>query len=688
MDVRALLSPRSLALIGATESSSWSQALLANLQLFGFEGAVHLVHPRHQTQFGLPCHASLAEIDEPVDAAYVMTGTASAEQVLEDCARKGVRSAVMLTAGFREVGAEGREREQRLVAFARAHDITMLGPNCLGFVNYTARTPAYALTLNAPLPPGRVAIASQSGATLMHLHRLAYARGAGLARLVSIGNEAMCTSADLVEAWLDDPDVAVIGTLLEGFRDPQHFLDVARRALDAGKPLVVLKAGRSPVVQRAAAAHTGSLAGEDRVADAALRQVGAVRVGTLEELLETCVVLDRHGWPAGRRTAVITTSGGSCSLISDLAAGTALDIADFAPATKRRLGELLPEFGTPQNPLDTTGVIVNQPGLLAACVDAVVAEQSYDAFLVNTDPPRTEGLTPGLTEQRLHALLGALERVPVFWTLASTAAVDLTDYGRDAMLRHGLYCSNGLALGVGAVDGAIRYGEARRKARARPEVERSTVVLPSASGALDEVRSRELLAAAGIESVPAAEVHDAEAAGSAAEALGYPCVVKIVSAAIAHKSDAGGVRLGLRDRGQVEAAARELLRLAPSVLVARQVEPVAELLAGVTLDAVFGPVVVVGLGGIFTEVLDDVAMRLPPLDQSEALSMLDELRGAPLLRAARGRPPADLPAIADVLVRLGDLALGAGPRLRAIDVNPLFALESGALAGDALVEFA
>jgi acetate---CoA ligase (ADP-forming) len=681
-----LLAPRSLALIGATESSSWSQALLGNLQLFGFDGRLHLVHPRHSSQFGRPCHPSLADVPDEVDAAYVMTGTALAEQVLTDCARKGVRSVVMLTAGFREVGGEGVERERRIVDLAREHGITMLGPNCLGFINYTARTPAYALTLNAPLPPGRVAIASQSGATLMHLHRLAYARGAGLARMVSIGNEAMCTSADLLDAWLEDPDVAVLGVMLEGFRDPVHFLAVARRALDAGKPLVVLKAGRSPVVQRAASAHTGSLAGEDRVADAVLRQVGAVRVGSLEELLETCVVLDRHGWPEGRRTAVITTSGGSCSLVSDLTADTVLDLADFAPETKQRLGELLPDFGTPQNPLDTTGVIVNQPGLLADCVDAVVAENSYDAFLVNTDPPRTEGLTPGLTEQRLNALVGALERVPVFWTLASTAAVDLTDYGREAMLRHGLYCSNGLPLGVAAVDGAIRYGLARQRRRPVPQHAARPVDVPG--GTLDEVRSRELLASGGIESVPARQVREAAAAGEAADALGYPCVVKIVSAEVTHKSDAGGVRLGLQTRADVEAAAAELLGRHGSVLVARQVAPVAELLAGVTLDAVFGPVVVVGLGGIFTEVLDDVAMRLPPLDEAEALEMLSELRGAAVLNGARGRPPADAAAIARVLVKLGDLALDLGGRLRAIDVNPLFALPEGALAGDALVELA
>jgi acetate---CoA ligase (ADP-forming) len=411
-------------------------------------------------------------------------------------------------------------------------------------------------------------------------------------------------------------------------------------------------------------------------------------VGTVEELVETCIVLDRRGWPQGRRTAAITTSGGASSLVSDLTHGTALELADFAPKTKARLREVLPDFGTPQNPLDTTGVIVNEPGLLAACVDAVLAEGSYDAFLVVTDPPRTEGLTPGLTDQRLHALAEVVGRMPVFTAVTSTSAVDLTEFGREAMLRHGLYCSTGLDLGVAAVDAAIRYGDARQRRRPPRALTLQAIRLPAGAGPLDEVRSRKLLSDAGIDSVPAEHVHDAAAAGAAADELGYPCVVKVVSAKLTHKSDAGGVRLGLRSRTEVEQAAAELLRLDESVdgvLVAGQVTPVGELLAGVTRDEVFGPVVVVGLGGVFTEVLDDVAMRLPPFDEQEALSMLDELRGAAVLKGARGRPPADLEAIAAVLVRLGDLAWRAGDQLQAIDVNPLFALEHGALAGDALV---
>ena len=627
-----------------------------------------------------------------------MTGTAIAERVIEECGEKGVRSVVMLTAGFRETGAEGAALEERLVRRADELGITMLGPNCLGFVNYAERVAAYGLLLQTRLPAGPVAIASQSGATLLHFHRLAHARGAGLARLVSIGNEAMVSAADVIADFLDSPDVRVIGALLEGFRNPQRFLEVAERALEAAKPLVVLKVGRSAVAGRAVAAHTGSLAGEDRVVDAVLRQKGVIRVHSLEELLETCTALAEHGWPEGRRTAVITTSGGACGLVSDHAHGTRLDLADFAAPTKQRLAEILPDFGTPQNPLDTTGVIVNQPGLLAACVEAVVAERSYDAFLINTDPPRDPGLVPGRVEQRMDALVGALQKIPVFWTLSSTAPVDLTDFGRQTLLRHGLYCHSGLGLGVKAVDGAIRYGEVHARRRPRPAYEPMQVPLAGIrSGPLNELESKRLLQARGIMAVEERAVGSAAEAMEVAATVGLPCVVKVLSADIPHKSDAGGVRTGLRTAEEVGVAFREVIDAArrahpdariDGALVAHQVDTaVAELLAGVTVDPVFGPVVAVGLGGVFTEVFDDVSLRLPPLDHQEATAMLMELRAAPLLRGARGRPPADIDDAAAAVVRLGELALDLGNSLEAIDVNPLFVMPAGggALAGDALV---
>ncbi len=693
MDLSALLSPRSIALVGASESSSWSQALVANFEAFGFEGRVHLVHPARSEQFGRPCHPTLEAIPGEVDSAYLMTGTAAAEQVIDDCGRKGVRSVVMLTAGFKEVGEEGSRRERRLVDQCREAGITLLGPNCLGFVNYQSRAPAYGLLLAPPLPVGAIGLVSQSGAMLLHFHRMAQQRGLGLAQTVSIGNEAMCAGSDFLAEFVRREEVHVVGALLEGIRDPAGFLSAAEAALEAGKPLVVLKVGRSQVSARSVSAHTGSLAGSDAVVEAVFRQHGVIRVDSLEELLETCGMLAARGWPDGGRTAVVTTSGGACGLVSDLAAGTRVEIPDFAPGTKARLGQLLPVFGTPQNPLDTTGVIVNEPGLLGACVDAVLAEGTFDAIFINSDPPRDPGPNPGAAEQRIAGLAESLRDSPIFTALAATAPSDLTAFGRQTLADHGLHFANGLALGVRALDHAIFYGQAR--ARRNPEKPDTSPRHPPPlvegwSGQLAEVNGKRLLEAYGIR-IPAEWLAqtDVEAAAAAQE-IGFPVVLKVQSPDIPHKTEVGGVQLNLRSEAEVRTAFGEVSRCVPGarvegVLVATQVAPVAELIAGVNRDPQFGPVVVVGLGGIFAETLGDVSLRLPPIDERMALEMLSELRGAAVLKGARGRPAADLDALAAVLVALGELALDLGERLLAVDVNPLFALEQGALAGDALV---
>ena len=690
--VGSLLVPRSIALVGATEASSWAQAVIGNLTGLGYEGAIHLVHPRHSEQFGRPCHPTLNDIPGEVDCAYVMTGTGAAPQVIEDCGRKGVPNVVMLSAGFKEVGEKGLELEQEMVARCRELDITLLGPNCLGFINYKDRIAAYGLLLAAPVPAGAIALISQSGVMLLHFHRLAAARGIGLAASVSIGNEAMLKASDLVQDFVRREDVRVVGALLEGFRDPSGFLAAAEAAFEAEKPLIVLKVGRSEASRRAVIAHTGSLAGADAVVDAVLRQKGAIRVASPEELIETCALLATSRWPHGGRTAVVTTSGGACGLVSDLATGTRVEIPDFAPETKTRLADLLPSFGTPQNPLDTTGVIVNQPALLAACVDVVMADGGFDALLINSDPPRDVGAGPGRVEERLAPLAEVVRRAPIFTALSATVSGDLTSFGREALARHGLHFANGLQLGIRALDNAVFYG--RKRSRSIPPAStRARRVQPPEqgwTGVIAEVDAKRLLVAHHIRVPDERLVHSAANAVAAAAAIGYPVVLKVQSRDIAHKTEVGGVRLGLRTATEVRRAYAEVKGAArgvrfEGVLVSHQVEPVAELIAGIKSDPQFGNLVLVGMGGIFTESLRDVSLRMPPIDEQTAVEMLEELRGATVLDGLRGRPPADRAALVKVLVALGDIALDLGERLVELDINPLFALPVGALAGDALL---
>jgi acetate---CoA ligase (ADP-forming) len=695
------LSPESVALVGATERSLWSTILVANFRDCGYRGQVHLVHPRNAEAFGRPCYPSLEAVPVPVDHAYVMTGTAAAFDVIEDCGRTGVRNVTMLTSGFRETGADGALLEARMVERCRELGIRLQGPNCLGFVNYHDRVPAYGLILSPPLDPGGIALLSQSGAMLLQFHRLAQARGIGLAYTVSIGNEAMLDAAAFFEELVDRPEVRVLGALLEGVRSPERFLAVADRALAAGKPMVIYKTGGGEVTSRSVAAHTGSLAGADAVVDAAFARHGVVRVRSLEELVETSALLAARGWPEGPRTAVITTSGGACGMIADLAHRTRVEVPDFTPETKRRLARLLPAFGTPQNPLDTTGVIVDQPDLLGDCIDAVAGQGGYDALLINSDAPLGPGPNPAVTERRMAVLAGALRSAPVFSTLASSSALDPSPYSREVMARHGLHFAFGLEMGVRTLHHAIGYGQARRRAAVRASRAGNRVRTPPPlvegwSGVVPELEAKRLLAEYGIRAPDERLAGDADEAAAAATEIGFPVVLKVQSPDIVHRSDVGGVRLGLGSAGEVRRAWDEVLAAVRAhrpdaridgLLVARQVEPVVELIAGVEVDELFGPVVVAGAGGIFVEVLGDAALRLPPLDEEEARAMLEELRVAPLLHGARGRPPADVDAVAAVLVQLGELALDLAPRLRELDVNPLLALPEGggALAADALV---
>jgi len=696
------LNPRSIALVGATERSLWSTILVGNFRNCGYTGEVHLVHHRNAEAFGQRCFPNLQAIPDEVDHAYVMTGTAAALDVIEDCGRKGIRNVTMLTSGFRESGPDGAALEQELVRRCLSLGIRLQGPNCLGFVNYYDRVPAYGLTLAPPLEPGGVALLSQSGAMLLQFHRLSQARGIGLAYTVSIGNEAVLDAADFLEELLVRPEVRVLGALLEGIRHADHFLKVADLALTAGKPLVVMKVGRGEASSRSVAAHTGSLAGADAVVDAAFRQHGVVRVRTLEELVGTCAQFAVSGWPDGPRTAVITTSGGSCGMIADLAFGTRIEMPDFSADTKRRVAEVLPVFGTPQNPLDTTGVIVDQPNLLGDCIDAVVSGGGYDALMINSDAPRDAGPNPEITERRIAALAQALERArPLFTTLASSSSLDPSPYSRELMARHRLYFSGGLEMGVRTLDHAIGYGKAQARHRYRHAPRAASrrevpIMLEGWTGIVPELEAKRILEEYGINPPAERVALDPDEAVAIAAEIGFPVVLKVQSPDIPHRSDVGGVRLNLSHESAVRAAWDEVVAAVRShkpdaridgILVAEQVEPVVELIAGAKMDEVFGPVVLAGAGGIFVEVFDDVAVRLPPLDDAEALGMLEELRVAPLLHGARGRPEADVATAAHVLVQLGELALDLGPHLRALDINPLVVLRQGkgALAADALL---
>ncbi len=701
--VRKLLSPRSIALVGATENSFWSRTIVENLTTLGFTGALYLVHPRQQQQFGRPCYPSVLAIPGPVDHAYVMTGTQHAFTVLQDCADKDVLGVTMLTAGFKETDSAGADRQEALVDFCRERQLALLGPNCLGFVNARLPVPAFALLMGERPIPGHVGVVLQSGALLNHVHRLAWTRNIGLSYLISSGNEAVLDAADFLRFLVEDPETTVVGALLEGIRRPAAFAEVAERAIQLGKPIVVLKTGRSAAAERVAIAHTAALTGSDAVVDALFKQLGVIRVDSVEELVETLGFFQAFGWPEGNRAAVVTPSGGSCGIVSDLCQGTSIELPDICAATKSKLREILPEFGTPQNPLDTTGVIVLDASLIPRTAEVMVEDPDVDLLVIVQDPPRDPGPVPTRNEERLRLLGSTLAGSPKFACSVQTTASELTPYARGLMASTRVHLANGLTHGIASLDRAIGYGRARRRLIERIDPAALSRSLREGGGSIDgatcalnEGESLALLRTHGIETVRHGIAPDAAAAVRLARDIGYPVVVKIHSAAIPHKTEVGGVALRVGSDDDVRAAClairtavgSRLPEAAPvEFIVAEQLDPAVEMIAGVTVDPMVGPVVLVGIGGIFAEVLGDVALRIPPFDRAEALRMIGELRGRAILDGKRGRLAGDVDALADALVRLGDLALAERDRLVELDVNPVIVLPwgQGIKAADALV---
>lgn len=699
MDLRHLLAPRSIALVGVSESSRWSRSIVDNLKRQGFPGPVHMVNPHHSTEFGQVSYPSVTAIPEPVDLAYIMVPTAAAETAARDCVAKGVRAIVMLTSGFAEIGADGAEAQRRLTAFLADNSVTLCGPNCLGFVNANAKVAAYALPMLEASRPGPIGAVLQSGALLLPVLRAMQKRELGLGVLISSGNEAMLDATDYLAHMVEDPEIGVLGALLEGIRRPGPFARVADRALQLGKPLVVLKLGRSEVGRRVALAHTGALAGAARFSEALLRQHGVIQVATLEDLIETLGLLAAYGPPPGDRLGLVATSGGTCGLASDLGSDMGLRFPAFAGPTQEGLRAVLPDFATIQNPLDVTGYVVIQPDLATKATAVVARDPGLDVVVNVTSVPEVPGPAPQLAEERL-AEQAALARDPSRYVVfASTQAGDLTGFGRELVRRHGLYVLGGVAAALRAIGAALAHTRARaRTAAADPGPATPELPpLPAGGGPLAEPAAKRLLAAFGITGPREAVAQTQAGAVARAREIGFPVVLKVISPDLPHKTEAGAVALDLRSADAVAAAYDRILasvrRHQPSarlagVLVSEQVSGGIEMLAGIQVDPLFGPGVVVGLGGIYVEALADSAVRLLPVGPAAARAMIEELRAYPLLRGARGRPAADLEALAAAITALARLAATLGPRLRAIDVNPLLvrAAGRGAIALDALID--
>jgi acetate---CoA ligase (ADP-forming) len=700
--VRQLFNPRSIALIGATDKSRWSWSLFENLKVHQFPGPVYLVNPRGIPVHGQHSYARIADLPEPVDLAFVMVPTLAVLGVLSEAADHGIRSVVLLTSGFAETGDAGAELERQVVDLARRRGLTVLGPNGNGFINAAAGITPYGLPIEPPLLSGPVGVVLQSGALCSSVLTFAQARNIGVSLQVSMGNESMVSMTDVMRYLIDDEQTRVIALFIEAVRHPGEFLALAREALAKGKPVVAMKVGRSQAGARVARAHTGSLVGDDTVVDTVFRRSGVIRVDSLEDLIMTAGLLAVTGPLPGARFGFITASGGASEIIADRAEDEGIEIPEFAPETVGRLRQVVPPFAAVQNPVDVTGYILVNRDLLRNALRAVQDDPNLDALVLVSDLPRAAPPDPAPVVEMYRATTALLRESPKPIIVMGNTLTDVTAFGREVAVQTGHPGAlGGIHHGLTALGRAVRWSARYREAQDRqaehsvvpqPRTEQDLAVPYQPGSSWSEYRASAFLAEHGIPVVPNSLVTDPQAAADAAGALGYPVVLKLAADGIEHKSDIGGVKVGLRSAAEVKAAYDDVVRAgreAGADVHGALVQPMRdggiELLVGIVTDPAWGQVLAVGLGGIWVEILRDTAVSVLPVSRDEVRQSLQSLRGARLFDGARGTEKADLDAVADTIAAVAALAGRLGDRLEALEINPLLVRGAQVEALDALI---
>ncbi|WP_432727867.1 acetate--CoA ligase family protein [Variovorax sp. W6] len=686
----ALFAPRSIAVVGASSNPQKIGGIPVDYQRrFGFDGALYPVNPNADRIQELQAWPSLRAIGQPVDLAVLAVPAALVDGALDDAIAAKVKGVVLFSSGFAETGAEGTAAQARLGDKARAAGVRLIGPNCLGFMNIARNV--YATFSPAPgvgrVSAGRIGLVSQSGAFGAYAYSMARARGVGLSLWATTGNEADVQFADCL-AWLaQDPATDVIMGYMEGCRDGPRLRAALALAQANGKPVVMVKVGSTALGAQAAASHTAALAGDDAVYDAVFRQYGVLRARNLTEFFDLAHSAAVAGRPRDRSIGLFTLSGGVGALMADEASAQGLDVQPLSDAAQDTLRSWVP-FAAPRNPVDITGQVTNDMSLLERSARVMLDDRGFASWMgFLAAAGASDALWPVLRE-----LVGSLRKAYPDTLLAISTLLAPERRAELEAMRCLVFADPSDGIRTIAALAGLKTG-APLSTTSAP----ASNPLKLAPGTMSEPDALALLAEAGVPVVEHRVVRSADEAAAAAEAIGDAVVVKIVSADIPHKSDVGGVALGLRGAAQARAAfertrdhaliARPDARL-DGALVARMLGGGVECIAGVHSDPVFGPVLMFGLGGIHVETLRDVSLRALPITRDDALAMVRELRAFAILDGARGRAPVDLESIADALCALAGFALRAGDSLDSAEINPLIArprADGGCVAVDALV---
>lgn len=674
----ALFRPRAVAVIGASRRvDSIGRVVLANLVGGGFEGKVFPVNPNVEVLHSIKCYRTVSAIPDPVDLAVIAIPKAAVPRAVKDCARKGVAAVVVITAGFKETGAEGAALEEEVLATVREHGMRLVGPNCMGLQNAEDATSMNASFARSFPRPGPVAFVSQSGAMgeaiLTHADHL----NLGVTMFVSVGNRADVSANDLLEYWGEEDAIRCILLYLESFGNPRRFVPVARE-VSRRKAIVTVKAGRSRAGALAASSHTGSLAGADLAADAILKDCGVQRVDSVEELFDVALALSRLPLPAGPRVGVLTNAGGPAILATDALVASGLDVAELGDRTRAELRAVnVPEAST-RNPVDMTAGADAES--YARSLRLLLADRKVDMALVVFVPPITldavavaRAVFEVARGSRKPVVGCFMSRDEVLRTIAQEATQDWVPVY--------LYPESAVRALTALVE--------RKRILARPEgkVRRFRVNRVKARGALSpgwlgvEARRR-LSEAYGLRIVPGGLARSADEAVAIAERVGWPVVLKLSDPNLPHKSDVGGVLLDVPDVAAVRKGFRRLMRKgAEGVNVQAMLRGGREVVIGVASDPAYGPILMFGLGGIFVEVLKDVSFAVCPVSDVRARELVRDIKGYPILRGVRGQEGVDEDALVEVIQRVSQMALDM-PEIAELEYNPLLAFPDGVVAVD------
>ncbi len=699
----AVFSPASVAVVGATRTvGTVPHDIFQNILEAGYQGVVYPVSPRSPSISGVKAYKYVVDIPDPVDLAVIVFPSSVCHLAMEQCGQKGVKAAVVISAGFREVGGAGLEREAQLKEIAARHGISIVGPNCLGAINTDPTVRLNASFARKMPAQGSIAFLSQSGALCTAV--LDYARGKhiGFSKFISFGNKADVSEVDLFYYLARDEATRVILVYLEEVRDGEALLRAARSVIrETGKPILAIKSGRTSAGASAAASHTGSLAGSDEVCDAVFRQAGIVRCSTIEDMFNRAIALAYQPRPRTNRVAIVTNAGGPGVMAADACADQGLELAGFSEQTAELLKDKLPATANLKNPVDVIGDA--RSDRYRAALGACLADPAVAGAMVILTPQSMTDIDAIAAEVVRTA--GACPQKPVYASFMGEADVASgIDLLQRAHIPHYILPES---MSV-AFSTAYLFGESLKVGPAPvprfEDVDRAVVeeALAKASAAgqlyLPEVEATRVLAAYGIPVLPARVAATAAEAAAAAAQVGFPVAMKVYSPDVVHKLDAGGVMLNVQDeRAAAEAFDRIISAVreaAPGaqvkgVNVQRMAPAGREVILGVKRDPAFGPVAMFGLGGTFVEVFRDVAFRAVPLDVEDVQGMVREVRSYPILAGVRGGPAYDVAMIEQCIERLGQLALDF-PQIAELDVNPVIVLEAGrgAVAADARIGLA